>query len=62
MWKVIQGDEKAGFIKECRDGKHAYSDITAIDLSEDCPGVTGLDVVSVSDFVSDDIVILVKVD
>lgn len=61
MWKVIQGDEKAEFIKECLNKKYTYNDVIIVNTVKH-PKALKSDQASVEDLVSSDIVILVKVD
>ncbi|KAK9680598.1 hypothetical protein QE152_g38985 [Popillia japonica] len=62
MWKVIQGDEKAGFIKDVYDKKIKLDDTVLVDMSCTTPEAVKMEEASAIDFVSDDIVILVKAD
>lgn len=60
MWKVIQGDEKAELIRDCQNDKYAYDDVIIVDASKH-PKAMKVDEACVNEFISDDIVILVKV-
>ena len=62
MWKIIQGDEKAEFIREYQDDQYHDDDIVVVDLTgNNCPDVFGIGDLKVSDFVVDGIIVLVKV-
>jgi len=62
MWKVIQGGEKAGFIKEYQDGQYYDDNIVVVDLTGNCPDASRTGGLSVREFVMDKIIVLVKVD
>lgn len=61
MWEIIQADEKVKFLEEYRDDEYGYDDIVFVDLAGRL-NATRIDDTSVSTFMSDDVVVLVRVD